>query len=57
MAKRKKIYNSSKIKKILDVDIYPRGGGKIDLSKFIDTVDHLEINEELYLVLEDNKSE
>lgn len=51
MKKIKKVYDKDLIKKVLDVDIYPKGGGKIDLSKFIDTADHIEVSEETYILL------
>lgn len=41
----KKIYNKQKIKKALEIDIYPRGGGKIDLRTLADTADHVVIND------------
>lgn len=50
MANKKRVYNKGEIKRILDIDIYPRGGGKIDLEKFIDTVDHIDVDERVYMI-------
>lgn len=49
--KKKTIYDKNKIRRILDIDIYPAGGGKINLEKFIDTAEHIEVNEETFIIL------
>ena len=42
----KKIYDKRKIRKALDIDIYPRGGGKIDLRVLADTADSVSLGSE-----------
>lgn len=43
----KKIYDKRKIRKALDIDIYPRGGGKIDLRVLADTADSVSLGSEV----------
>lgn len=43
----KKIYDKRKIRKALDIDIYPRGGGKIDLRVFADTADSVSLGSDV----------
>lgn len=43
----KKIYDKRKIRKALDIDIYPRGGGKIDLRVLADTADSVSLGSDI----------